>query len=102
MLSEMMALKEPSYYLLLSITLALVETEEILSLRTIRQEIVQLTRATVSFQVSGMTHRRVKYDIHQAFTVAEVRIPTQPVHTGPVGGPVAVCTMLFLLLVLLQ
>ncbi|XP_063321729.1 uncharacterized protein LOC134619834 [Pelmatolapia mariae] len=117
--------------------LGLVGTEEILSLRTIRQEIVQLKGATVSFQVSGMTNRRVKYDIHQAFTAAEVTlaeqsraadlltqrykhlrglslqsfdkvqpllligsdnphliIPTQPVRTGPVGGPVAVCTML--------
>ncbi len=70
--------------------LRLMGKQEILSLRTIRQEIVQLKGATVSFKVSTMTKEGRKHDIHHAVTASELNA----VRTGLIGGPVAECTAL--------
>ncbi|XP_054860442.1 uncharacterized protein LOC129347387 [Amphiprion ocellaris] len=117
--------------------LGLTGQQEVLSLRTIRQEIVQLKGATVSVKVSTQTKKGLKYNIHNAFTATELNLaeqscsaerlqrsyhylkdlplpsfskvkpmvligsdhphlitPKQPVRSGPIGGPVAVCTAL--------
>ncbi|KAK0149995.1 hypothetical protein N1851_009229 [Merluccius polli] len=111
--------------------------EEILSLRTIRQDKVQVKGATVSLKVSPLTKKGMKHDIQHAFTAAELNLaeqscaaenlkrsyqhlrdipllsynkvkpmlligsdnphlitPVSPVRSGPIGGPVAVCTAL--------
>lgn len=109
--------------------------EELLSLRTIRQEKVQLKGATVSLNVSPLEKKWRKHEIQHAFTAAELdlveqscaagelkhsyqhprdiplhsyskiksmiliasdnsHLPVSPVQSGPIGGPVAVCTAL--------
>ncbi|XP_034095661.1 uncharacterized protein LOC117562007 [Gymnodraco acuticeps] len=57
--------------------LGLLGQEEVISLRTIRQEIVQVKGATVSFKVSAMTKKGVKHNISQAFTAAELNLAEQ-------------------------
>lgn len=51
--------------------------QEVLSLRTIRQEIVQLKGATVSFQVVPRNKKGLKYNIDNAFTATELNLAEQ-------------------------
>ena len=57
--------------------LGLKGTEEVLTLRTIRQDKMQVKGATVSLKVSSIEKKRMKHDIHHAFTAAELSLAEQ-------------------------
>lgn len=57
--------------------LGLQEEEEILPLRTIRQDVVELRGASVSFEVSAFATPQVKHHIHRAFTANELSLAEQ-------------------------
>lgn len=56
--------------------------EELLSLRTIRQDKVQLKGATLSLQVSPMERKWMKHEIQYAFTAAELDLAEQTCTAG--------------------
>lgn len=56
--------------------------EELLSLRTIRQDNVQLKGATVSLKVSPLERKGMKHDIQHAFTAAELDLAEQSCAAG--------------------
>ncbi|KAL0199202.1 hypothetical protein M9458_007742, partial [Cirrhinus mrigala] len=51
--------------------------EEVLALRTIRHDLVQLRGTTVSFEVSALSHLNVKHQIQNAFTAADLNLAEQ-------------------------
>ncbi|XP_073718868.1 uncharacterized protein [Misgurnus anguillicaudatus] len=57
--------------------LGLYKEDEVLPLRTIRQDVVKLKGASVSFEVSSQTNKQVKYQIHHAFTADELSLADQ-------------------------
>lgn len=57
--------------------LGLQRVEEALPLRTIRQDVVKLKGASVSFEVSSLTNTQVKHHIRHAFTAAELSLAEQ-------------------------
>lgn len=56
--------------------------EELLSLRTIRQDNVQLKGPTVSLKVSPLERKGMKHDIQHAFTAAELDLAEQSCAAG--------------------
>ncbi|XP_034733444.1 uncharacterized protein LOC117948085 [Etheostoma cragini] len=57
--------------------LGLSKKEEVLPLRTIRQDVVKLKGASVSFEVSFQANTQVRYHIHHAFTADELSLAAQ-------------------------
>ncbi|XP_076857121.1 uncharacterized protein LOC143511024 [Brachyhypopomus gauderio] len=57
--------------------LGLQREDEVLSLRTIRQDVVKLNGASVSFEVCNPNDTRVKYAINHAFTAEELSLAEQ-------------------------
>ncbi len=57
--------------------LGLKGTDEVLTLRTIRQDIVQLQGTAVSFEVSTLSNPRVKFQIVHAFSASELNLAQQ-------------------------
>lgn len=57
--------------------LDLEKTDESLALRTIRQEVVEIQGASVSFELSASVNPSVHYKIHTAFTAQELNIAKQ-------------------------
>jgi len=57
--------------------LDLEKTDESLALRTIRQEVVEIQGASVSFEVSASLNPNIRHKIHTAFTAQELNIAKQ-------------------------
>jgi len=59
------------------------KSDESLSLRTIRQEVVEIQGASVSFEVSASVNPSIRHKIHTAFTSQELNIAKQscPIET---------------------
>ncbi|XP_067219120.1 uncharacterized protein [Chanodichthys erythropterus] len=57
--------------------LGLKGSEETLTLRTIRHDLIQLRGTTVSFEVSALSHLNVKHQIQNAFTAADLNLAEQ-------------------------
>lgn len=57
--------------------LDLEKTDESLALRTIRQEVVEIQGASVSFEVSASVNPSIRHKIHTAFTAPELNIVKQ-------------------------
>lgn len=58
-------------------SLGLMQEEETLSLRTIRQDVIHITGGYVSFQVSPKTKPKIRYNITRAFTAQQLSLAEQ-------------------------
>ncbi len=63
--------------------LGLKGTDEVLTLRTVRQDIVQLQGTAVTFEVSVLSNPKVKLQIVHAFSASELNLAQQSCPAAP-------------------